>query len=124
MNMTLLVSLIAIGLLGGLLSGMFGIGGGVIMVPLMVLLLSFSQHQAQGTSLAVLSFPVAFVAAYNYYNSGENVVDWKFAAIIALSFILGGYLGSKLAISINQTVLKKLFSLLLLVAAIKMYFSK
>ena len=124
MNTTLVVSLIVIGLLGGMLSGMFGIGGGVIMVPLMVFLLSFTQHQAQGTSLAVLSFPVAFVAAYNYYNSGENVVDWKFAVIIAFSFIIGGYLGSKLAISINQTLLKKLFSLLLLVAAIKMFFSK
>ncbi len=124
MNTTLVVSLIVIGLLGGMLSGMFGIGGGVIMVPLMVFLLSFTQHQAQGTSLAVLSFPVAFVAAYNYYNSGENVVDWKFAVIIAFSFIIGGYFGSKLAISINQTLLKKLFSLLLLVAAIKLFFSK
>lgn len=124
MNTTLLISLIAIGLLGGMLSGMFGIGGGVIMVPLMVFLLSFTQHQAQGTSLAVLSFPVAFVAAYNYYNSGENVVDWKFAAIIAASFIVGGFLGSKLAISINQTTLKKLFSIVLLIAAIKMFFSK
>lgn len=94
------------------------------MVPLMVFLLSFTQHQAQGTSLAVLSFPVAFVAAYNYYKSGENVVDWKFAIIIAVSFIVGGYLGSKLAITINQATLKKLFSLLLLVAAIKLFFSK
>jgi hypothetical protein len=124
MNAALVVSLIIIGLLGGMLSGMFGIGGGVIMVPLMVFLLSFTQHQAQGTSLAVLSFPVAFVAAYNYYKSGENVVDWKFAIIIAVSFVLGGYLGSKLAISINQTTLKKLFSLVLLVAAIKLFFSK
>lgn len=124
MNTTLIISLIAIGLLGGMLSGMFGIGGGVIMVPLMVFLLSFTQHQAQGTSLAVLSFPVAFVAAYNYYNSGDNVVDWKFAGIIAASFIIGGYLGSKLAISINQTLLKKLFSIMLLIAAIKMFFSK
>jgi uncharacterized membrane protein YfcA len=124
MNTTLVVSLIVIGLLGGMLSGMFGIGGGVIMVPLMVFLLSFTQHQAQGTSLAVLSFPVAFVAAYNYYKSGENVVDWKFAIIIAVSFIVGGYLGSKLAITINQATLKKLFSLLLLVAAIKLFFSK
>jgi len=94
------------------------------MVPLMVFLLSFTQHQAQGTSLAVLSFPVAFVAAYNYYKSGENIVDWKFAIIIAVSFVVGGYLGSKLAISINQTTLKKLFSLVLLVAAIKLFFSK
>ncbi len=124
MNAALVVSLIVIGILGGMLSGMFGIGGGVIMVPLMVFLLSFTQHQAQGTSLAVLSFPVAFVAAYNYYKSGDNVVDWKFAAIIAISFIIGGYLGSKLAISINQTTLKKLFSLVLLVAAIKLFFSK
>ncbi|MBT8393737.1 MAG: sulfite exporter TauE/SafE family protein [Flavobacteriaceae bacterium] len=124
MNTTLVVSLIVIGLLGGMLSGMFGIGGGVIMVPLMVFLLSFTQHQAQGTSLAVLSFPVAFVAAYNYYNSGENVVDWKFAIIIGASFVLGGYLGSKLAISINQTTLRKLFSIVLLIAAIKLFFSK
>ena len=124
MNFALVVSLIVIGLLGGMLSGMFGIGGGVIMVPLMVFLLSFTQHQAQGTSLAVLSFPVAFVAAYNYYKSGDNVVDWKFAIIIAASFIVGGYLGSKLAISINQTTLKKLFSLVLLAAAIKLFFSK
>lgn len=124
MNTTLVVSLIVIGLLGGMLSGMFGIGGGVIMVPLMVFLLSFTQHQAQGTSLAVLSFPVAFIAAYNYYKSGENVVDWKFAIIIAFSFVVGGYLGSKLAITINQTTLKKIFSLLLLVAAIKLFFSK
>lgn len=124
MNTTLVVSLIVIGLLGGMLSGMFGIGGGVIMVPLMVFLLSFTQHQAQGTSLAVLSFPVAFVAAYNYYNSGENVVDWKFAIIIAASFLVGGYLGSKLAITINQTTLKKLFSFVLLIAAIKLFFSK
>lgn len=124
MNTTLVISLIIIGLLGGMLSGMFGIGGGVLMVPLMVFFLSFTQHQAQGTSLAVLSFPVAFVAAYNYYKSGENVVDWKFALIIAVSFVLGGYLGSKLAISINQTTLKKLFSLVLLIAAIKLFFSK
>ena len=124
MNTTLIISLIVIGLLGGMLSGMFGIGGGVIMVPLMVFLLSFTQHQAQGTSLAVLSFPVAFVAAYNYYTSGDNIVDWKFAAIIAASFIIGGYLGSKLAITINQTLLKKLFSIMLLIAAIKMFFSK
>ncbi len=124
MNTTLIISLIIIGLFGGMLSGMFGIGGGVIMVPLMVFLLSFTQHQAQGTSLAVLSFPVAFVAAYNYYNSGDNVVDWKFAAIIAVCFIVGGYFGSKLAISINQTMLKKIFSIVLLIAAIKMFFSK
>ena len=124
MNTALVVSLIIIGLLGGMLSGMFGIGGGVIMVPLMVFLLSFTQHQAQGTSLAVLSFPVAFIAAYNYYKSGDNVVDWKFAIIIAISFIVGGYLGSKLAISINQTTLKKLFSLVLLAAAIKLFFDK
>ncbi len=124
MNATLIISLIVIGLLGGMLSGLFGIGGGVIMVPLMVFLLSFTQHQAQGTSLAVLSFPVAFVAAYNYYNSGDNVVDWKFAAIIAVSFIVGGFFGSKLAISINQTMLKKIFSIVLLIAAIKMFFSK
>jgi len=124
MNASIIFSLIIIGLFAGLLSGVFGVGGGVIMVPLLVFLLGFSQHQAQGTSLAVLSVPVTFLAAYMYYKSGDNVVNWKYALIIAVCFVAGGYIGSKLAISVDQQTLKKIFAVILLVTAVRMFFSK
>ena len=114
--------LVVIGILGGLFSGFLGVGGGVIMIPLMVVLLGYNQHEAQGTSLAVLAIPVTFVAAYNYYAEGH--VNWKFALIIALAFIVGGYFGSKFAISIDKTLLKRIFGVILLVAAFKMFFGK
>lgn len=124
MNLEIIFYLVFLGLLGGFLSGMFGIGGGIVMVPLMIFLLGYTQHQAQGTSLAVLSVPVAFLAAYTYYKSGENVVNWKFALVIAASFIVGGFLGSKVAIGIDGKLLKKIFSVVMMVAAIKIFFSK
>lgn len=124
MNISIIFSLIIIGLLAGILSGVFGIGGGVIMVPLLIFLLGFNQYQAQGTSLAVLSVPVTFLAAYTYYKSGEDIVNWKYALIIAACFIVGGYFGSKIAVAINEQLLKKIFAVILLVVAIKMFFSK
>ncbi|TSE05556.1 MULTISPECIES: sulfite exporter TauE/SafE family protein [Aquimarina] len=122
MNTSVLISLILIGLLAGFFSGTLGIGGSVIMIPLLILWVNFSQHQAQGTSLAVLAVPVTLLAAYNYYQ--EGFVNWKYAVIIAVTFIIGGYLGSKLAISINQALLKKIFGGVLLLVAIKMIFGK
>lgn len=121
MALSTLLMLILIGLLAGMLSGLVGIGGGIIMVPLL-LLLGFSQHQAQGTSLAVLVVPVTAVAVYNYYK--EGFIDWKFAAIIAVFFVVGGYFGSKLAISIDQKMLKKIFGIVLLLVAGKMILGK
>ncbi|WP_109300209.1 sulfite exporter TauE/SafE family protein [Aquimarina sp. AU474] len=122
MNISVFISLILIGLLAGFFSGTLGIGGSVVMIPLMLIWLNFSQHQAQGTSLAVLAVPVTLLAAYNYYQEGH--VNWKYAAIIAVTFIVGGYLGSKLAISINQVLLKKIFGGILLLVALKMIFGK
>jgi len=122
MSALTIFSLIAIGLLAGFLSGVMGVGGSIIMIPLLILWVGFTQHQAQGTSLAVLSIPVTFLAAFNYYK--EGYVNLKFAAIIAITFVLGGYIGSKLAISINQVLLKKIFGGVLLVVAIKMIFGK
>ncbi|MHA7057596.1 sulfite exporter TauE/SafE family protein [Aquimarina sp. M1] len=122
MDTITVISLVVIGLLAGFLSGTMGIGGSVVMIPLLILWVGFTQHQAQGTSLAVLSVPVTLLAAFNYYKEGH--VNWKFAAIMAVTFILGGYLGSKLAISINQVVLKKIFGGILLLVALKMIFGK
>lgn len=123
MNLTLVISLVIIGLLAGVLSGFMGVGGGVVMIPLMILLLGFNQHEAQGMSLAVLAVPVTFIAAYTYHSSGHPI-NWKFALVIAVFFVIGGYLGSKVAVSINQNVLKKIFAVVLVIAAVKMFFSK
>ncbi|GHC52870.1 sulfite exporter TauE/SafE family protein [Ulvibacter litoralis] len=123
MNTTLIASLIIIGLLAGILSGFMGVGGGVIMVPLMIILLGFNQHQAQGLSLAVLAVPVTFIAAYTYHVNGSPI-NWKYAILIASFFVIGGYIGSKFAVAIPQNILKKIFAVILVVAAVKMFFSK
>ena len=121
MTTTTLILLLCIGLLAGVLSGLIGIGGGIIMIPLL-LLLGLSQHQAQGTSLAVLAVPVTALAAFNYYK--EGYVDWKYSALIAVFFVIGGYIGSKFALQIDEKVLKKIFGFVLLLVAGKLIFGK
>ncbi|MDD2986643.1 sulfite exporter TauE/SafE family protein [Flavobacterium sp.] len=121
MTTTTFLLLLGIGLLAGLLSGLIGIGGGVIMVPLL-LILGLSQHQAQGTSLTVLAVPVTALAAFTYYKEGH--VDWRYAAVMAVFFVIGGYFGSKFAIHIEEKVLKKIFGVVLLLMAGKLIFGK
>ena len=121
MTATTIILLLCIGLLAGILSGLIGIGGGIIMIPLL-LLLGLSQHQAQGTSLAVLAVPVTALAALNYYK--EGYVDWKYAALIAVFFVIGGYIGSKFALQIDEKILKKIFGFVLLIVAGKLIFGK
>ncbi|MCL9769253.1 sulfite exporter TauE/SafE family protein [Flavobacterium sp. HXWNR69] len=122
MDFQVILSLMVIGILAGILSGLVGVGGGVVMVPMLVLLLGFTQHQAQGTSLAVLVVPVTAVAVYNYYKEGH--IDWRYAAVIAMFFVVGGYFGSKIAIGLDQKVLKKVFGFILLFIAGKMLIGK
>jgi len=122
MDVQIVLSLILIGILAGILSGLVGVGGGVVMVPLLVLLLGFNQHQAQGTSLAVLVVPVTAVAVYTYHK--EGFIDWRYVGIIALFFVIGGYFGSKMAVSLDQKMLKKVFGFILLLIAGKMLLGK
>lgn len=119
--MSTIIFLVLIGLAAGLLSGVLGIGGGVIMVPLL-LLLGYTQHQAQGTSLAAMLPPVTLLAVLQYSKAGH--VDWKMALVISASFIIGGLLGSKIAVAIDERMLKKIFGALMLVVSIKIIFSK
>jgi len=114
--------LLLIGLIAGILGGLLGLGGGIIMIPAMVFLLGFSQHQAIGTSLAVMLPPIGMFAAYNYYKAGD--VNLVYALIIAVAFMAGSWLSSKFALSIPENILKKIFSILLVLVAIKMFFSK
>ena len=122
MTITTILVLIVIGLLAGILSGIVGIGGGLLMIPMLIFFLGLSQHAAQGTSLAVMLPPIGILAVMNYYKAG--FVEWKFALIIAITFIIGGYFGAKFAVSLSPTMLKKIFGAILLVTAIKMIFGK
>ncbi|MEL0080789.1 MAG: sulfite exporter TauE/SafE family protein [bacterium] len=109
---------IIIGLIGGFMSGFMGIGGGLVMVPLMVFLAKFTQHLAQGTSLAVLSLPVVIFGAYQYYTHGN--VDIKAALIIAVMFCVGIFLGSKFAHTFSSDSLKIIFGFLMVIIGMKM----
>ena len=122
MTINTILSLVLIGILAGILSGLVGVGGGIVMVPLLILFFCYRQHQAQGTSLAVLAVPVTLLAAYNYHKQGH--LDWRYAAVIAVFFVLGGFIGSKIAISLDQKMLKKVFGVILLFVAGKMLLSK
>ncbi|PCJ27369.1 MAG: permease [Flavobacteriales bacterium] len=124
MSITTLLILVCIGIFAGIVSGMIGVGGGLIIVPSLVYILSFNQFGAQGTSIAAMLPPIGVMAAYNYHRA--DAINWKFALIIAVAFIIGGYIGSKVTISfISESVLKKIFGVLMLIGAIKMiFFSK
>lgn len=124
MTLSTLLLLVIIGILAGMLSGLVGVGGGVIMVPLFVLFLGLTQHNAQGHSLAVMLPPVTFLAVYNYHKAGGGI-DWRIALIVSVFFIIGGYFGSKIALQIDQRLLKKIFGFMMLIVAIKlMFYSK
>lgn len=118
MNVETILLLILVGLAAGVLSGMVGIGGGIIVVPALVLFLGFSQHEAQGTSLGLLLLPVGILAVINYYNKGY--IDLKVVGIMSIAFIAGGWLGSKLSLSLPQDTLKKIFAIVLFYTAFRM----
>ena len=107
MSITSILVLILIGISAGMLSGFIGIGGGVIIVPALVFFLGFTQHQAQGTSLFVLVMPVVLLGLLNYWKT--NNVNWQFGLIIAITFAIGGYFGSKLSLKMNPSVVKLVF---------------
>ncbi|MGZ4034350.1 MAG: TSUP family transporter [Bacteroidia bacterium] len=120
--MTTIIILLCIGLLAGILSGLVGVGGGIIIVPALIYFMSVSQQEAQGTSLAVLLLPVGIFAVYNYYKAGY--VDIRSTLIIASTFLIGGFIGSKIAIAFDQNLIKKIFGIFLLLVAFKMILGK
>jgi uncharacterized protein len=113
---------VILGLTAGVLSGLIGIGGGVIIVPALVFLFGFTQHQAQGTTLALLVPPIGFLAAWTYYKQGY--VDIRIAALIAVGFFVGSLLGAKFSTGLSNVVLEKVFGVALLLIAVKMIFAK
>jgi uncharacterized membrane protein YfcA len=120
MNIQMWIILILIGVASGMLSGFVGVGGGLIIVPALVLFLEFSQKMAQGTSLAILLLPVGILAVMEYYKHGY--IDVRIALIISLGFVVGGFFGSRIALVLPQDTIKKIFAVFMLIVAIKMLF--
>ncbi len=123
MTAQLILTAILIGLAAGVLSGLVGVGGGIIMVPALLFFMNYTQHQAQGTSLAVLTLPVVILASFYYYNQCQKMgtpIDLKIVGFLAAGFIVGGFFGSKIALAVNQDILKKIFAIILFYTAFKM----
>jgi len=118
MNVETILLLVLIGFTAGILSGLVGIGGGIIIVPALVFFLGFSQQEAQGTSLGLLLLPVGILAVINYYNKGY--IDVRVVGIMVVAFIAGGWVGSKLALQLSEDILKKIFAVLLFYTAFRM----
>lgn len=118
MDAQTIVTIILIGLAAGILGGMVGVGGGIVIVPALVYFLAFSQHEAQGNSLALMLFPVGILGVINYYRKGY--VDFRYAGLLAIGFVLGSYLGSRFSLSLPQLTVKKVFAAVMLLVALKM----
>jgi uncharacterized protein len=119
----MLVTVIIIGIAAGIMSGLVGIGGGIILVPALVYFMAYTQHQAQGTSLGVLCFPVVILGFLKYYNDlrgGSTPIDFKVVGLLALGFVAGAYFGGSIAIKVNQETLRKFFAVLLFYTAFKL----
>jgi uncharacterized membrane protein YfcA len=114
--------IVLVGLVVGLVSGVVGIGGGILFVPALVWLLGMDQHKAQGTSLGALLAPVGIFAFYEYYRKGN--ADIRVAALLAAGFLVGGYFGAVGAQHIPEIWLRRIFALTLIVVGGRMWFSR
>lgn len=113
---------VAIGLFAGVLAGMFGIGGGIIIVPALILLARYSPQTATGTSLAIFLFPIGALGAWYYYKEGHvRIVP---ALLLALGVFLGSYFGAKIAHYMSPLLLKRSFAVFLVLVAARMWWGK
>lgn len=113
---------VVLGLVAGVFGGMFGIGGGTILIPALVYLFGLTQHQAQGTTLAILVPPIGFLAALRYWQAGN--VKISMAGFICLGFFLGGLLGANFVQNLSDPLLKRLFGIYLLFVSVEMILGK
>jgi hypothetical protein len=113
---------ILLGLLAGFLSGMLGIGGGIILIPALIFIFGLNQLQAQGTTLALMIPPIGLLAAIRYYQSGN--VKLGMAGFICLGFLFGGLLGANLVHSLPELLIRRIFALSLLLISLRMFFAK
>ena len=120
MDLQTMLIIILVGIAAGMLSGLVGVGGGIIIVPALVYFIGFSQKTAQGTSLGLILLPVGILGVMQYYKQGH--IDVKVVIILAIGFLAGSFFGSKIALSLPQDTIKKIFAVLMIIIAIKMLF--
>lgn len=118
---TIIICLV-IGVAAGFLSGLIGIGGGIIIIPALVMILGYSQKMAQGTTLALMLPPITIFAVINYYKQG--FIDIKISLIVIIGFVIGSFFSSKLAMILPELILKRIFGVIMILVAIKMIFFK
>ena len=116
-----LLMLLAIGLLAGVASGFVGVGGGLVLVPAMVVFLGLGQHAAQGTSLAMMLPPVGILAVLQYHRAGE--VHWAYAAVLCVTFVIGAWTGSKWSLKLSESWVKLVFGAVMLYASCRMLYT-
>ncbi|MCF8258748.1 MAG: sulfite exporter TauE/SafE family protein [Flavobacteriales bacterium] len=122
MTISSILILLIIGIAAGMLSGFVGVGGGIVIVPALVFFLGFTQHQAQGTSLAMMIPPIGLLAVWNYYKAGQ--VNMAAAAVLCLTFFVGAFFGSKLSIAMDPAKVKRIFAVVMMAASLKLMFGK
>lgn len=120
--MNTILVLLAIGLVAGFLSGLIGIGGGIVIVPVLVYALHMNQKTAQGTTLFMFMLPIGILSVYNYHKAGH--VDFKTAAFMAITFLVGSYFGSKTAISIDTKLVRQIFAVSIILIGIRMLWNR
>ena len=120
MDIQTILIIILVGVAAGMLGGLVGVGGGIIIVPALVYIIGMSQKTAQGTSLGLIMLPVGIFGVLQYYKQGH--VDFTLVGILAVGFLAGSFFGSKIALSLPQETVKKIFAVLMIIMAIKMLF--
>jgi len=120
--MNAILILLAVGVVAGFLSGLVGIGGGIVIVPVLIYFMSMNQKEAQGTTLFMFLFPIGILGVYNYYKEGQ--VNYKYALIMAITFIVGSYFGSKTALALDTKMVKQIFGAMIILIGLKMLLNK
>lgn len=115
--MLMLAAVAVIGLGAGILSGLFGIGGGIVIVPLLILVAGFSVSQAAATSLAALLLPVGALGAWQYWQAG--LIDLRAALLLAVGLLLGAYVGARIGIALEPAAVQRAFGALLLLVGLR-----
>lgn len=118
----LVLTFVLLGIAAGVMAGLFGIGGGIVLVPALVYLFHFTQKTAQGTTLALLIPPIGFFAAYSYYKAGQ--VNIKAALFIIAGFLIGSYFGAHFANSLPDKKLTRAFGFFVILAGVKMIMTR
>ena len=120
MDTQTILIIILVGVAAGILGGLVGVGGGLIIVPSLIYFIGFSQKTAQGTSLGLILLPVGILGVLQYYKQGH--VDFRVVGLLALGFLAGSFFGSKIALSLPQETVKKIFAVFMIIIAVKMLF--